>query len=305
MRNHLRWNLFGLLAIGLTLPCFALEPEPRKWDHLPIGTNFAGVGYVYTEADILVDPVILLENVEMDMQIMAGKYIRTYELFGKSARFDLIQSYQKGKWTGLVNGAPATAKRSGWSDTHARFAINLFGAPPLSGKEFTRYRSERNVETIVGMALTMRLPTGEYMEDKLINLGGNRFAFRPQLGINHSRGKWKTELTGEVVFFTENDEFFNGNILEQEPLYIVHGHLIYSFRPGLSLGASIGYDYGGEKSVNGIEKNDTSQEIGWALSLTYPINRYSGINVKYIGTRTQESTGLDSETLNIGLSVFW
>ncbi len=300
-----RWSLLGLLTIGLALPCFAVEPEPRKWNHLPMGTNFAGVGYVYTEADIFVDPVILLEDVEMELQTWAGKYIRTFELFDKSARIDFTQAYQEGEWTGLLDGVPSTASRSGWSDTFLRFAVNLYGAPPLSGKEFTTYRSETNIETIVGMALTVRLPTGEYMKDKLINLGKNRFTFRPQLGVIHTRSKWTAEVTSEVAFYTENDEFFNGNTLEQEPLYIIHGHLIHKFRPGLWVGASIGYDYGGENSVNGIDRDDTKQNIAWAFSFAYPINRYSGINVKYIGTRTQESTGLDSETLAAGLSILW
>jgi hypothetical protein len=57
-------------------------------------------------------------------------------------------------------------------------------------------------------------------------------AFRPQLGITHSRGKWIAELTGEAAFFTNNDTFFNGNTREQEPLYILRGHLIHTYNPG-------------------------------------------------------------------------
>jgi len=270
-----------------------------------MGTNFAGVGYVYTEADIFVDPVLLLEDVQMELHTWAGKYIRTFELFDKSARVDLKQAYQEGKWTGLLDGAPASTSRNGWSDTFLRLAVNLYGAPPLSGKEFAAYRSNVNVETIVGMALVVRLPTGEYMEDKLINLGENRFAFRPQLGVIHARGKWTAEVTGEVAFYTDNDEFYNGNTLEQKPLYIMHGHLIHRFRPGLWVGASVGYDYGGENTINGIDKDDKKQNIAWAFSFTCPISRYSGIKVAYIGTRTQESTGLDSDTLAASLSYLW
>ncbi|MBW2194015.1 MAG: transporter [Deltaproteobacteria bacterium] len=294
-----------LFTIGFVFPCFALEPEPGKWNHLPLGTNFVGVGYGYTEADILFDPALLLEDVEMELHTWAGKYIRTFELFEKSARIDLTQAYQEGEWTGLLDGVQASTSRSGLSDTFLRFAANLYGAPPLSGKEFVAYRSEVEVETIVGMALTVRLPTGDYMEDKLINLGGNRFAFRPQLGVVHTRGKWTTEATGEVAFFTDNDEFFNGKTLGQKPLYIVDGHLIYTFEPGLWIGASFGWDYGGEISVDGVDKDDTKQNIAWALSFAYPINRSSGFKVKYIGTRTREATGFDSNTVTSSLSFMW
>ena len=293
------------ISFCLVFPCFALEPEPRKWNHLPLGTNFAGVGYGYSEADILFDPALLLEDVDMELHTWAGKYIRTFELFEKSARIDLTQGYQEGEWTGLLDGAQTSASRSGLSDTFLRFAANLYGAPPLSGKEFVAYRSEADVETIVGMALAVRFPTGDYKKDKLLNLGGNRFVFRPQFGVLHTRGQWTVEATAEVAFFTDNDEFFSGKKLEQEVLYIVDAHLIYTFKPGLWISAGFGWDYGGEMSVNGVDKDDTKQNIAWAFSVAYPINRFSGFNVKYIGTRTEEATGFDSNTVISSLSFAW
>lgn len=303
--NASRLIFLGLFVKSLMLPCLAMDLEPRQWSHLPVGANFAGIGYAYTEADISVDPVLKIEDMELDLRTWGGKYIRTFELLGKSARIDLTQAYQEGEWTGLLDGVPASVSRSGWSDTFLRMAVNLYGAPPLSGKEFAAYRSDVKDDTIVGMALVVRLPTGDYMDDKLINLGNNRFTFRPQLGINHTWGKWTAEATTEVAFYTENNEFFNGNKLEQEPTYIIHGHLFHTFRPGLSLGAGVGYDYGGENSVNGVDKDDKKQDIAWALRFSYPINRHSGINVAYIGSRRQESTGLDSDTLTASLSFAW
>ncbi len=43
--------LLCAVCLGPILSCFAVEPEPRKWNYLPLGANFAGVGYVYTEAE--------------------------------------------------------------------------------------------------------------------------------------------------------------------------------------------------------------------------------------------------------------
>jgi hypothetical protein len=36
----------------------------------------------------------------------------------------------------------------------------------------------------------VQLPTGEYFDDRLINLGTNRFMFRPQIGVQHQRRNW-------------------------------------------------------------------------------------------------------------------
>ena len=133
--------------------------------------NFGGFAFVHTEADIFFDPTLLLEDVEMKLYTWAGKYIRTFELFEKSSRIDITQAYQKAEWTGLLDGVLASTSRNGWSDTFVRVAMNLYGAPPIRGKEFGAYRSNVNIETIVGAALTVRLPTGNYLEDKLLNIG--------------------------------------------------------------------------------------------------------------------------------------
>ena len=293
------------LIVGLPFLCLAQELEPRRWSHLPTGANFAGAGYVYTEADISLDPILRIENGEMELHTWAAKYIRTFELFEKSARIDLAQAYQRGRWHGLVDGVPKSVRRGGLSDSVLRFAIDLYGAPPLKGEEFAAYRAKVDVETIVGMALVVQLPTGEYKDDKLINLGTNRYTFRPQLGVVHNRGKWSMELTGAVYIYTDNHDFYNGNKLENDPLYTLQTHLVYTFRPGLWAAAGAGYGYGGESTVNGEEKNDRKENLGWAFSFGYPITPQLGVKVAYLGIRNQESIGQDSDSIGVAFAVFW
>ena len=243
------------LTLALFLPslsCQGQDIEPRRWSHLPIGANFAGAAYGYTTGDIYFDPELQLKNVQFDLQTIGVKYIRSFELFGKSARVDLTQPYQIGHWSGLINGVHASTDRSGLADTFARFAVNLFGAPPLAGKEFAEYRAQADHETIVGLGLVVQFPTGQYYDDKLINLGGNRFTFRPQLGAVHNWGKWSAELTAAGLFFTDNNDFFNGKRLQQDPLYTADANLVYTFRPGWWLASSVGYAGGGNTTVNGV-----------------------------------------------------
>ena len=294
-----------MFCFSFACPSFAEELEPRRWSHLPINTNFFGGGYAYTEADIGFDPVLKIEDVEVELHTWVAKYIRTFSLLDKTARVSLLQAYQEGRWSGLLNGEPKSIKRSGWSDTVLRFAINLYGAPPLQGKEYAAYRAAAEVETLVSAGLGVQLPTGDYMNDKLINLGNNRFTFRPQLGVTHKHGKWATEVTGIVALYTDNDEFFNGKKLEQEPLYIVHGHLVYDFRPGVWAGLSAGYNHGGKSTVDGTKKDDLKQNLAWALGFGFPVSRHLGFKIAYVGTRTQESTGLDSDSFVVGVAAFW
>ena len=289
----------------LALPCLAQDIEPRRWSHLPIGANFGGLGYGFSTGDITFNPVLRIEDGQFDLHTAAIQYIHSFELFGKSARFDLAQAYQTGTWEGRLNGAPASVDREGWADSTLRFAVNLVGAPPLSGKEFAAYNAATTCENIVGLGLLVRLPTGEYFDDKLINLGSNRYTFTPQFGWVHNEGKWSTELSGSVNFTTDNDEFFNGKSLEEDPYFVGQAHVSYTFRPGLWLTASTGYGLGGESSVNSVPADDPKGNIGWGLSLGIPINRAMGFKLSYIGTRTQEDTGADTDTFSLGFSMMW
>ena len=305
MKKHFVWCLCVFLVLGLPILCLAQELEPRRWSHLPTGINFLGAGYSYTRADIFFDPVLRIEDAEMEMHTWGVKYTRAFELLQKSARIDFTQGYQEGRWKGLLNGAPASTKRSGLTDSVLRFAINFYGAPPLEIKEFKTYRAKVDVETIFGTALAIHLPTGDYMSDKLINLGTNRFTFRPQLGVVHNRGKWSFELTGAVWLYTDNNDFYNGRKLEKDPYFTSQIHLVYTFRPGLWASASAGYGYGGKSTLDGVEKNDRRENLAWALSAGCPITRQLGIKFVYLSSRTQESIGQDTDSIIASFNIFW
>jgi hypothetical protein len=307
--RHLRWQAhltwIEVVFLLAPLPGLCQDIEPRRWSHLPIGGNFGGVAYAYTEGNITFNPVLRIEDGEFDLNSAALKYIHAFELLGKSARVDLAQAYQSGTWRGVLDGTPKSVDRDGWADTTLRFALNLYGAPPLTGREFRDYRAQTDCETIVGMGLLVQLPTGEYFDDKLINLGSNRYTFTPQLGVVHTRGKWSMELSSSANFYTTNDKFFNGNTLEESCYFVGQGHLIYTFMPGLWLGASLGYGYGGESTINGVAADDRKGNLGWGLSVGIPVSREFGFKIAYLGTRTDRPTGADTNTFAIGCSLQW
>ncbi len=289
----------------LTLQCQAQDLQPRRWGHLPIDTNFSGIGYAYTGADVAFDPVLLIEDVTLDLNSLPLKYIRTFELAGKSARIDVLQAYQDAEWNGLVDGVATRVTRSGWSDTVLRFAVNLVGAPPLKGAEYAEYRTAAESETIVGLGLELQIPTGQYFNDKLLNLGTNRVTFRPQLGAVHKQGKWTTEFTASSWLYTDNNDFFNGNYLEQNPLYTLQGFVDYTFKPGLFIGTGIAYGLGGESKIDGIHKDDPRDALLWGLALGYPISKTVGGQITYLSQRTQTPVGVDSDSVLATISIIW
>jgi hypothetical protein len=283
----------------------AQEIEPRRWSHMPTGVNFAGAVYAHTAADVAFDPVLLIEDAEQDVDTYALRYIRTFELLGKSSRLDLNGAYQQATWEGLLDGQPARVYRSGWADPILRFAVNLLGAPPLRGEAFARYRAGTRRETIVGAALAVHPPLGEYLEDKLLNLGSNRFTIRPQVGAVHTRGRWSFEATGDVWLYTDNDEFFGGRRREQEPLYTLQAHVAYTYGPGLWVIASAAYATGAQSTIDGVAKNDRREDVVGALGLGFPVTRRIGGKIGYLGQRRRESVGADGDTFTLGISGLW
>jgi hypothetical protein len=307
-RSHRPVTAFCGLVIaflGAAAPAAAQDLEPRRWSHLPTGINYAGAMYAYTKANVLFDPVLELDDVTLDLHAVAAKYVRTFELLSHSARMEIAVPWQDAHWEGLLQGEPASAQRTGFADPIARFAVNFLGAPPMKGPEFAQYRAAHPVDTTAGAALAVQAPLGEYDETKLLNLGENRLVLRSDLGVEHTHGKWLSEVTGSVLVFTDNDEFWNGNTREQDPFYALQGHLSYIFRPGLWMSGGVGYGFGGESMVNGIPKNDQKGNLVAGLSVGVPINPSMGLKFAYIRNETHEDTGSDSDTLSTAISMTW
>lgn len=283
----------------------AQDLEPRRWSHLPSDLNVLGLGAGWTDGDILLDPVLRIEDATYEMSIVSVGYVRTFEFLGKSSRIDVGMPYASGRWEGLVDGVDTSTRRRGFTDPRLRFSMNLYGAPPLKGKEFVQYRREHPIDTTIGVAVQVQFPFGDYNDQKLINLGNHRFYVRPQLGILHQHNRWQFELTGSVFLYSDNNDFFGGNKLEQKPLWFAQSHAIYTFKPGLWVSASAGYGYGGESTINGVQKNDDRRNFFWAASLGLPINASQGLKFVYFSRNTNTSLGSNSKALIAAWSINW
>jgi hypothetical protein len=293
----------ALVSTGDGLLC--QELEPRRWSHLPSGVNFIGLGTAYTFGDINSNPVMLLEDAEVDSTGIAAAYIRTFDLLGKSARIDLTLPYAQGHWEGVLDGEYVSVRRQGFADARLRLSVNLIGAPALRGKDFAQYRVANPVTTVVGAAVGIVLPTGEYSSDQLLNLGSNRWIVLPQLSVLHQRHKWQFELTGSVFLFGDNNNFWQGTVREQDPLWFIQGHIIYTFKPGLWGGVSSGYGYGSRSTVSGLRLADDSRLRYWRISLGVPINPRQGLSFSFAAARSNTRRDANLNRFTLGWSMMF
>lgn len=284
---------------------FSQDLEPRRWTPLPVGTNIVGLGYGSTNGDLFFDPLLEIEDAEVDVDTVGLTYVRSFLLAGKLARFDALIPWQSASWDGLLSGEPASTERTGFADPRFRLSINLMGAPEAGSVEPVKQKKSHQGNTVVGSSIAVSVPLGKYYEDKLLNLGQNRYSIRPQIGMVHTRGPWSYELTGSMFFFTDNNDFFNGNKRKQDPLYAVQSHIVRTFKPGLWASLSAGYGWGGESTLNGEKKDDEKGNFISAFSFGFPVARKQAMKVAYVHSRTQKDTGSDTDTLVLAWSMMF
>lgn len=201
---------------------------------------------------------------------------------------------------GLVLGVPRARYVTGFGDPAFRFSMNFIGAPALTAAEFKDYRQD----LIIGASLRVTAPLGQYDDDKLVNIGTNRWSIKPEIGFSKAIGRWTLELAPAVTFYTDNGDFFGGKTREQEPIYSVQGGLNYTFAPGGWLGVNAGYFKGGRTTVDDVENLDEQEGSRFGATLALPVSRHH--SVKFYVTRGYNAhRHKDYETIGVAWQYRW
>jgi hypothetical protein len=278
----------------------AQDAEPRSYTNTPVGLNFLIAGYLYSQGKMAFDPDLAIADAQFHAHTEVLAYVRSLDVGGKSAKFDVILPYSSFSAHGLVDGQPRERAMSGFGDPRLRFSINLFGAPALSVKEFANYQQD----LIVGVSLQVSAPLGLYDNSKLLNLGNNRWSFRPELGISKAWGPWTVEVAPSVIFFTDNTDFNDGNTFAQAPIYLVQGHIIYNFDSGIWVSLDGTCFTGGRTALNGVRGDNEQTNTRAGLTVALPVDRYNSIKLN-ASTGISTRTGSEFSAVGIAWQYRW
>jgi len=278
----------------------AQDLEPRRWTPLPSGTTILGIGYGHISGEVGFDPVLEIEDVKVKRDVLIMNYTQFFSLAGQLMRFDALVPFQKVQWDGLLRGESASVQRNGMGDPRFRLSINLMNTSTPASKKTDD--SQQTVNTVIGAAIAVNVPWGEYYEDKLLNLGSNCYTIRPQIGVVHTRGSWSYELTGSVFYFTDNDNFYYGDKLEKKPFYAAQAHIIRIFKPGIWGSLSAGYGQGGASKINSESIDDEREGFISGLSFGIPVAPDQGLKFSYFWTKIKTPIVTISETNTFALS---
>ena len=289
-----------LIIAGGCATIRAQDLEPRAYSNSPTGLNFVLLGYGYTTGSVLTDPSLPIENVTNKAHVGVFGFARVLNVFGKSAKFELLVPFVGITARGLVFGQPHTRQISGFADPYFRFSINFVGAPALTAAQFKNYKQN----LILGASLRIGVPLGQYDDTRLVNVGSNHWSIKPEIGASKAFGRWTLELAPAVTIYTENEDFFGGQKREQAPLYSVQAHLTYTFRPGCWVGLDAGYFNGSRSTLNGVEIDDRHEGVRLGATLALPLSRNHSIKL-YAITGYNAARHHDFDAVGIAWQYRW
>ena len=276
-------KLFALLLLytflSLTITASAQDLDPRAYARAPIDLTFVVAGLNYTYGGVVLDPTSPIQDLEAKVESPLLGVAHTFSLFGLTSQAFVALPYSWAQISGKVIGEDSSITRSGFGDTRFRISTLFIGAPAVTREEFAK----SSPNTIVGASVTVIAPTGQYFNNKLINLGTNRWSFKPEIGLSQKlTEQWFIDLYAGVWLFTNNNTFYPGSSLRsQNPLLAFQTHLSYNFNPVMWAAIDLTYYTGGQSSVNDLYKDDRQNNMRIGATFNFPISKNSAIKIAY------------------------
>jgi len=280
----------------------AQELEPGAYWPLPAGLNIATVVNSSNWGDVAFDPAAPIDQASARINTTALAFTRALSIAGRSTNLGIIVPVIAGHVEGLYFGEPAEVGRFGQGDPRFRLAMNLYGAPSMTPQGFAAYR----LKTIVGAAITVAPPLGQYDSAKLINLGTHRWSFKPEIGLSRAYGRWVVEMMAGVWIFTTNTDFFGGRTREQDPIVATQVHVTYRFARSRAmwLAGDANYFTGGRTTIGGKQNLDLQRNSRIGATFSSAINRHQAIRMS-VSRGAYTTIGADFTSIAVGYNYAW
>ena len=289
-----------LTALLTTGSVSAQDLEPRAYSPSPVGTTFLVVTATRSTGGVLTDPSIPLTDVEAQLELGGVGVGHSFALLGKSA---LVLGAVPVTWAtvrGEVGENQHEASRRGLADPRVKLSMILAGSKPMTPAEFARAPRR----PIVGASLTVAPPIGQYDPAKLINLGSNRWAFKPEVGVSTAHGRWVYEGAFGVWLYSRNSKFPGGFLRTQSPLLSTQAHIVRLVRQRHWIAFDTSYFAGAIGRVDGIKKstNQSSLRVGLTYGLIF--SGRQSVRFSYFDT-TLARLGGNTQSFGVAYQFLW
>jgi hypothetical protein len=292
-----------MLGLLLAASAAAQDLDPRAYARAPVNSTVAIAGFAFSTGGVVTDPSAPVQNIDAQVSTASIGVARVFNLFGKTAQALAALPYTWADVTGDVADVNQRAPRSGLADARLRLSVLLAGAPARTLAEMMKDPARRPV---FGASLTVSAPTGQYQPERLVNLGTNRWAFKPEVALSYPVGpKWLIDVYGGVWFFTTNGEYFPGaSVRTQKRVGALQAHVSYSFSPKAWVAFDSTWYRGGDVEVDGAVtgRRQSSSRVG--ATFVFPVGRSHSIKVAY-STGAIVRFGANFNAFSVGWQTGW
>jgi hypothetical protein len=290
----------ALLAAWPLGGAFAQDLEPRLYTNVPLGVNFLGAGYVYSDGNVLFDPAVAFENAQIEVDGPALGFGRAIGFGPFSGKVDGVIGHVCLDGSADYQGERVTRNVCGLTDARVRATVNFLGAPPLRRQDFAGYRQD----WVFGGSLQLGLPVGDYDPARLVNIGANRSSAKLELGVSKSLERWLLEIAVGETFYDDNGDFFGGRVRAQEAITSLQGHAVRRFASGVWLAVDATRYHGGQSSVDNVQNQDLQSNVRLGVTVSMPINAKQSVKIN-ASTGVSTRTGTDFDTIGAIWQYAW
>ena len=299
MVNWPRMLMVAALCLVLAAPLSAQDLDPRAYANIPVNSTFLVAGFAVSHGGVVNDPTLPDLGIDATVETPSLGVGHSFSLFGRTA-----QAFGALPYSWVQASAPGEARvtPAGVADMRIRFSVLVRGAPATSASEFAKAPRR----TILGASLTVAAPTGEFFPDKLLNVGTNRWAFKPEVGISQPfRQRWLLDMYAGLWLFSANDSYFPGTtVVTQAPMGAFQVHVSYTLRPQLWTALDATYYVGGRATKQGVPDLHMQSNSRVGGTLVLPVGRRH--SVKLAASRGAIIRyGPDFSTFSIGWQTAW
>jgi hypothetical protein len=284
------------------MPALGFADNARDWQNTPTDLNMVFGYYNRIDTNTPIDTTLPITGLSLNADLYLLRFARSFSIDGRNSAVQFIQPYAD--VSASFDNAQffdGTKHNGGRGDAQVVFVHNIFGGPALTAEEFASWKPE----TFLTGALWITAPTGDYDKDRVINIGSNRWVFKPELGFGTPIGPTWLEINTWVSLFGDNDDYHGDSKLEQKPLYAIEGHYSYTINRALWVSADATYSRGGESRIDG-DWQDNKQENGLlGASMGFMLSPQFGGLLAYTDTVAERRGSPDVTTWTLRLQYVW
>jgi len=250
------WLIISVL--GFPEHSYAQFTDAHNYDNTPVGVNQIELSYAYSHGNASVDTSLIITGGKLNLDQGMISYTR---YFGLANRLTWVSAgVPIAGLSGEVTGTSIQGSVTGTGDSSYQVGMLLKGGPALRISQFDSYKPS----TIVGVSLSLTAPTGLYDGTKILNLGADRWSFKPEIALSHPFGpqqKWQIDAYANDYFYTDNTSYHGKEILRQGQLPGFEGHISYSLNDKVWVSADTRYAFRGTTWVDGVDQNNPQRNF--------------------------------------------